>query len=96
MEKKGVRGLIARGGYDLQERPAELNLTGVMVTFRTRSCLDLPEPWAINPSLPAGRVALRCGGNVLGDPPISDPQELDVRPCYTAPKQASLVDVVMV
>ena len=53
------------GGYDQQEGLAELNLTGVMVTFRTRSRLDMPRPLVTNPSLPAGRVALRCGGNVL-------------------------------
>ena len=36
-----------------------------MVTFRTRSRLDMPRPLVTNPSLPAGRVALRCGGKVL-------------------------------
>ena len=46
---------------------AELKLTGVMVTFRTRSRLDIPRPLVTNPSLPAGRVALRSGGNVLGE-----------------------------
>ena len=46
---------------------AELNLTGVMVTFRTRSRLDIPRPLVTNASLPAGRVALRSGGNVLGE-----------------------------
>ena len=46
---------------------AELKLTGVMVTFRTRSRLDILRPLVTNPSLPAGRVALRSGGNVLGE-----------------------------
>ena len=49
MEKTGVRGLIARGGYDLQERPAELNLTGVMVTSVPGPVLTSPSPGPLSP-----------------------------------------------
>ena len=42
-----VRGLIAKECCDQQERHAELRLAGVIGTFRTKSCPELPRPLAI-------------------------------------------------
>ena len=65
--RKQGSGFDCQGAMTNRRGLAELKLTGVMVTFRTRPRLNIPRPLVTNPSLPAGRVALRSGGNVLGE-----------------------------